>query len=370
MSIFSEYKTLQQLLAVRHSIVVYAESRHYYQYFKDVIIELLKTEKTGIVYITSDKNDPLLLSSPAGMRVFYVYWWLPFLFQHIKAAVVITSMTDLNNYAFKRSKTVRNYVYVFHAAVSTHLQYTQKAFFHYDAIFATGPYQEAEIRAAEKIHHLSAKRIIHYGYPIIDMLKNKAAATGSYPKEKPSILIAPSWFNGCIFDTCINELVQELLQLHYQLIIRPHPEYTKRRKKESAGLLKLAANNAQISFDYSANITESLLQADVLITDRSGIAMEYALGIERPVLFIETIPKIMNPDWAEIGIEPLENQIRSDIGVIVSIEEISQIDKKIDELKLLHASFPEKMALLREKILFNHPGSVQAGVEYITGCLH
>jgi hypothetical protein len=59
------------------------------------------------------------------------------------------------------------------------------------------------------------------------------------------------------------------------------------------------------------------------------MALEYALGMEKPVLFIDVPRRIRNPDWQELGIEPIESAIRSKIGTIISPEHIQQVDEKI-----------------------------------------
>ena len=80
MTFFSEYKDVMFVLNQKHPIVFYAESRHYYQYFKKLIQELLSEKNITICYITSDKNDPLLTNSQEGIKVYYVNWLLGFLF--------------------------------------------------------------------------------------------------------------------------------------------------------------------------------------------------------------------------------------------------------------------------------------------------
>lgn len=366
MNLIREYKSVQDILGIKRPVIFYAENRFYHQYFKELAEGLANNLHTEVCYITSDKNDPILIHPPSGIKTFYVYWWLAFLFQRLKARLVITSMTDLNNYAFRRSKNVDRYIYIFHAAVSTHLQYTQKAFFNYDAVFATGEYQEKEIRAAEKIHHLAPKEIIHYGYPLIESLEKQIADRNTLVNEQtPVILIAPSWFEGCIFDTCIAQLMQAVEKLTYNIVLRPHPEYVKRKKKAFAALVKQVGNNPKISIDYSADIMSSLVLADILITDRSGIAIEYALGIKKPVLFIETRPKIMNPDWEELGIEPLENQLRPEIGISAHLDEIDTIHQKIEQLLLLANSFPQKADTLKKNFLYDSKAGIAAGLNYI-----
>ena len=157
MSFFSEYKKVNALLQQKQSIVFYAESRHYFPYYQQLLEDILASGKT-ITYITSDPSDPLLSNAPAGMKVFHVKWMLGFLFSRLRADVVIMTMPDLGNFLFKRSKEVGTYIYLFHAAVSTHQQYRKAAFFNYDCIFCVGKFQENEIRAAEELYGQKKER--------------------------------------------------------------------------------------------------------------------------------------------------------------------------------------------------------------------
>lgn len=56
-----------------------------------------------------------------------------------------------------------------------------------------------------------------------------------------------------------------------------------------------------------------------MITDWSGIAYEYAYTTCKPVLFIDTPMKIMNPEYKKIGIEPLNIWMRYESGVYLSL---------------------------------------------------
>ena len=55
-----------------------------------------------------------------------------------------------------------------------------------------------------------------------------------------------------------------------------------------------------------------------MISDWSGISLEYAFAFERPVIFIDVPKKILNPNWSDIMAEPIEISIRDKIGHIVS----------------------------------------------------
>ena len=60
-----------------------------------------------------------------------------------------------------------------------------------------------------------------------------------------------------------------------------------------------------------------------MISDWSGAALEYSFGLNKPVIFLDLPKKINNPRYKEINVVPLEASVREDIGVIVSIENLT-----------------------------------------------
>jgi len=90
-------------------------------------------------------------------------------------------------------------------------------------------------------------------------------------------------------------------------------------------------NNA-LTIERSVATDDSLLKSDVLICDCSGIALEYAFGTERPVLFLDVPRKIRNENYRELGLEPIELSLRSELGIIVSPEEVATVPAKIEAL--------------------------------------
>lgn len=364
MSFFSEYTLVKKLLRQKQQVIFYAESKSYYQYFERLINDLLERTRIDICYITSDKTDPLLQQSHPRMKVMLVKWMLGFLFSKMKADVVIMTMPDLDNFLFKRSKDVGSYIYMFHAAVSTHQQYRGRAFFHYDVIFCTGDYQQKEIRRAEEVYRQPAKELIPYGYPLFDAISNKVASKTEYPSP-PVILIAPSWFDGCIFDSCLEELLKQLSRLPYHVILRSHPEYERRKKKESRSIRQLIKGYTNISIDDRPNVMDRLASTHILITDRSGIAFEFAFGVKRPVLFIDTPPKEVNPDWRELGLEPIENHLRAQLGVSLSPVSLEQVSATIKELEEQAGGFAEKIGRLEKILFYNSSASYENGLRFV-----
>ena len=77
MGFFSEYRQFNKLVQVHHPVVFYAESQHYYQYFRQLITDLLQQTSLPVLYITSDVNDPLLSTSSERLQVVYVKRFFP-----------------------------------------------------------------------------------------------------------------------------------------------------------------------------------------------------------------------------------------------------------------------------------------------------
>ncbi len=78
--------------------------------------------------------------------------------------------------------------------------------------------------------------------------------------------------------------------------------------------------------------SDSLFRSDILICDWSAMAIEYALGLEKPVLFIDLPRRVRNPDWRALDIEPLEAAFRKLAGDIVSPQKLDEVPQKIDQL--------------------------------------
>ena len=73
----------------------------------------------------------------------------------------------------------------------------------------------------------------------------------------------------------------------------------------------------------SAN--ESWLWSDLMVSDWSGAATEYAFALGRPVVYVDTPPKLMNPSWSDIGVPSFEDQLRSEIGCVVGLDQINRL---------------------------------------------
>src|SRR4029450_11076430 len=92
----------------------------------------------------------------------------------------------------------------------------------------------------------------------------------------------------------------------------------------------------------------SLFDSDLLISDWSAMAIEYALGFGKPVLFVDVPPRVRNPHYAELGIEPMEMRIRRELGAILPLDKVAEAPRYVAELVGGGEDFRARCAALRE----------------------
>ncbi len=356
------YKTSKE----KRDIIFYAEHGGYFSSFEGMIGEFTDKYNKDICYITSDPNDAILKTSNPKIHSYYINKLLPFLMAFINCKVFVMTLTDLNQFHLKRSANPVHYVYVFHALVSTHMMYNNGAFDHYDSILCVGPHQIDEIRKYEEIHSLKKKKLIKAGYHRLERIYQSYK---KYQKEQKSnkklILIAPSWGKDNILELCGKPLIKILLDAGYRVIARPHPEARRRSPDLIASISSEFKDNPDFVLEASTKGDTSILEADVLVSECSGITLEYAFGTERPVLFIDTPIKIKNEKYKELDIEPLELLLRSKIGVVVSPKDLEKVPQVIEQLITEKSNYKEQIASLREKSVYSFGHSSEVGAEHI-----
>jgi len=352
-------------------IVVYAENRNYFPYFEGLIEELLARGET-LSYVTSDPDDPVLSRKRRGLNAFYIRVLLALLFQRIDCDVFIMTLTDLQRYHLKRSINKKvHYVYVFHAMVSTHMMYLEGAFDHYDSILCTGKYQLDELQKRFVAKRLSDKRLVEAGYYRLERIHERyqARLESPPPKVGTMVLIAPSWGDGNILESCGKELIGLLARAGFQVVVRPHPELTKRSPALIQELRNAFRDEPRVCFELTILSDDSLISADVMICDCSGVALEYALGTLRPVLFLDVPKKIRNPGYRELGIEPFELAIRPEIGRVVDPKDIAAVPDAVRELAARKESYRDRITAVRDRSVFNFMDSSRAGARHVVELL-
>ena len=101
-------------------------------------------------------------------------------------------------------------------------------------------------------------------------------------------------------------------------------------------------------------------KAKCLITDTSGIYLEYMLILNRPVLFLDGIDKIHNEDYGDYkNFIPIEQKFKNEFGTIFSENEIKNIDLLVENsIKNFNSKIPQ-LNNLKNNSFFNFGKTIE-----------
>lgn len=364
----ADYKRFFSVL--NKHLVFYSESSGFYKYYKGIIEYILKNTNIAVHYITSDPNDQVFAISQSQPRLkpYYIAEKrLITLMMKLDCDVMVMTMPDIENFHIKRSYVRKDieYVYVPHCIDSINMTMRTGAVDHYDSVLCVGKHQKEEITNTEAVYGLPHKTLVDWGYTLLDEMRAQYAASAHEDKPGKKILIAPSWQKNNIVDSCLEEILDTLKGRGYQITVRPHPQEVRLKQAYMEQLeAKYAADrDVEIQTDFSSNST--VFEADLLITDWSGITYEYAFTTLRPVLFIDTPMKVMNPEYEKINTPPINIWMREVIGAVVKPDELEKLPEAVERLLSGRDEYRERIDRFVHEYVYNLGNSGEVGAKYI-----
>lgn len=347
----------------QRAFMVYSEDRASYLQFRPYLEAL---QGCQVLYLTSAPDDPLLKSSPDHLTVGYLRWLAPNFLAGTDARMLVVTMPELGCPNAPRPQKTRC-VYIFHSLISVHMGYPEGAFDHYDDFFCTGPHHQQEL--AKRFADLGKKppRLHEVGYAKLDSIYAQHQHYEPRHPELETVLIAPSWATENILSLYGAEVVRQLLQAGYRVVVRPHPCFFQslypEGQKVVAALEREFGNESRFVLEKTIHGNDSFHEAALMIGDWSGAAYEYAFATARPVLFVDTPPKVRNPNWKECGLPVFEEVTRHQVGRVVA-----GLDGFIDQVGALLAEGDEGRArrqALRQEKVYNFGSSAQVGARLL-----
>ncbi len=348
-------------------LVFYSEGPEYWLHFRTLVEEILNRDKVDVSYVSSSPNDPgLKVDSPRfhpfeiGFGLARTLW-----FMTLNAKIAVLTMPDLETFHIKRSRLKNTrYIYIFHAPVSTHMMYRDGAFDHFDEIFCVGPHHEAEIRKREQQLSLPEKTLFRHGYARLDDLIEKAGVVDGCASNDPIwVMVASSWTDNGIIATVSTRLVSILLNAGFKVTVRTHPRTSLIHPERIESLQAEFGQNERFSLEDGSSESVALVGSDIMICDWSGVAIEYGFVRGMPVLFIDTPRKINNRNYENLGLEPMEAAVRSDIGEVVPLDAIGNVPEIIHRLCSNSVSEWKNRINVRNKWIYNIGSSHKIGAD-------
>jgi YidC/Oxa1 family membrane protein insertase len=371
MKIWEDWKShrrFQELPSRDRSIVFYSETYQDWHHLQPLIDFLIERLSRTVCHVTSEQTVPVPPAATRNrlhafrIRSGALRTWF---FQTLKADVMVLTMLDLQNFQLKRSVHSVRYVYVFHSMGSTHMVDHENSYDHYDDLFCTGPHHVAEIRRREALKGLAPKHLFAYGYPRLERLVELAAGHQRGSARSVTALLAPTWGEHSILHVCGEPLIAALLEAGIHVILRPHYQTARLAPRVVERLVKRFASDPRFSHVDRMEESASLFESDFLVCDWSAMAIEYALGLGKPVLFVDVPPRVGNPKYAELGLEPMEMRIRRELGTVLPLDRVADAPQRAAELLRGAAVFREHSAALRDAWAFNVGRSVEVGAREI-----
>lgn len=363
---------------VNKKLVFYSEGSGFYKYYKGIIEYILEHTNITIHYVTGDFNDKIfdMAKENDQIKAYYIgEKKLITLMMKMDADVVVMTTPDLETYHIKRSYVRKDieYIFVMHDMGSFNLTNRTGAVDHFDTVFCTGKHQKEEVEKIEEAYNLPKKVTVEAGYSLLDdMIRDYEAGkltNNSGESKRPVVLIGPSWQVDSIMDSCVEKIIDSFVGKEFDVIVRPHPQYV-RHKLQKCELLKEKYKdvpNVSVQTDFSSNST--VFDAAILVTDWSGICFEYAYTTKRPVIFIDTPMKVMNPEYQKIDTVPINILLRNEIGKSLAMEDAGKTYEVAKEMIEHKDDYYDKIVRITNENVYNIGSSSEVGAKYIIGQL-
>ena len=348
-------KNINKINRAKPRFIFYSENKSYLKYAYLLIETISKKYPGEVYYVSSDSQDKItdmdVKNIFIGSGILMQYFFLS-----IKGKNLFLTLTDLNNSIVKKNKFIGSYIYFFHAAVSSTKIYTETAFDNYDKILCNGDYHVNEIRKREKLAKLTAKKLIKSGYFYFDYLEKKITKN-NIPDE---ILIAPSWNKSKknFINENFEKIIEKIIQKGFKVRFRPHPENLK-RSMNVLNHFKEKFKNDNFIFDDNAENIIAIENAKCLITDTSGIAIEYTLLMKRPVIYFEDFDKIHNNQFDMFrDLETMDKKVKSNFGYKFEINQIEDLKKMINFAILDFKDKDEDVSSFVKENFYNYENTI------------
>ena len=274
--------------------------------------------QTIIVSLYEIKNEDL---KKFKIFQFKSFFFLNLFFLTLKIKYCYSSTPDLDNSAFQRSVFKKTkYVYIQHSPLGLTKIYRDNAFNNFDVVQIVNSFQKKDLQDICKIKN---KKIKGWRGKYL-FLSKKHFKTRSNKIKKKKILLAPTWGTD-FFDLNTHLLIKKNLNENkYDLFIRPH-NMSILKKKISIDDLK--RHQFQIA-DGNINFSDF----NLVITDWSGIYIEFAKVNKIKSILIQNKEKILNDKFYEFKDDTIDSYARKKLGKILTLQEISSIENEIDDI--------------------------------------
>lgn len=320
-----------------------------------------------VIRLTNDRNDVEISSRDAiyiGRILYSTY-----LFLRLPPCVLVTTMTDLNSFHLKRSLNDVHYVYVFHSLLSTHRAYRKNAFAAYDTVLCSTPFHIEELAATARASSRKPQSLLKTGYCRLDPLVTHEASIAISAIRCPKILVAPTWGSSSILNFNIDQIIQCLLDASFEVVLRLHPMSLRHDSGLNQHFSEIFQTNSLFSLDDEFSSTEAFIGSDIVVSDWSGAAYEFSMGLLRPTIFIDTPTKTNSDEFHRLGLGCFEDHIRETLGALITLDKLDTLPEVVEHLLESRVEWENHLRTLRNNTVYNPGTAVDTAARQIGNLL-
>lgn len=314
--------------------VIYNEGLQYINTFKPVCDEFEKRQ-IELSYYTSAESDPLLTAGYNFVKTEFIGEGNKAFakLNMLSAGFVLMTTPGLNVYQLKRSRNVKHYSNVVHAA-SDPTMMRLFALDYFDSVLCTGDYQKEDIRTLEEQRGITKKDLVTVGCSYLDYNKIKIDSIPAEENHPFTVLVSPSWGPSSLLSKYGEKLLTPLVNTGWRIIVRPHPQSKKAEPKILEDLQAKYAGNSNVEWDFNKDNTPSMKKSDIMISDFSGIIYDYTFLCDKPVMYVNADLDLMVYDAYDLkdkanGKEIWQFQKLKEFGIELKEEYFNNIKEVI-----------------------------------------
>lgn len=310
--------------------VIFSDHKRYWNVFEPICDEFEK-RNVAISYLTASEDDPALEKE-------YDYVSCRFIgegnkafteLNSLNADIVLSTTPSLDVFYWKRSRNVKYYVHVPHAAGNLSL-YRMFGLDYYDAVLVSGGFQKDQVRAIEAVRHLPKKEIRQVGLTFFDSMKKRLDSEKAPAHKGVNVLLAPSWGPSSIFNKYGSRIIDALLETNHHIIIRPHPQSLTSEKTLIDSLIAGYPDSDRIEWNTDNDNFNVLQRSDIMISDFSGVMYDFCLVFDKPLIYTDVNFDTAPYDAAWLNETPWTFRILPDLGIRLTEDNLSDISELID----------------------------------------
>ena len=275
---------------------------------------------TKTLIVTLYQIDDINLKNFKIIKFNYLFL-LEIFFRLVEQKYIYSSTPDLGFSSFQKSiKNNVKYIYIQHSPTSLTMIYNECAFIQFNTILTVNRFQKNEISEINSLFNVNIKSW-KSKYLFLQPLIKKEIEESKIKK----VLLAPTWATDFYKNNYHIKIRDALKHLNYEIVLRPH--YMSFKKND--------INIDEIKNEFILDQGDvNFNDYDILITDWSGIFLEFSNLKKTRCILINSSKKIRNKNYLKYKNIPLEIHARDILGVQIDPENIQSIDRVISEIIL------------------------------------